>query len=99
MLTEDILKEKLPYGSGIDGVWHIKEQKNYWKCDNAYHAMNDVGYYTGWADFTLIIPKKDTEVFKLHFNGKHSQYLNRRYGLREYLEDLFAQAIRDMIVD
>jgi len=96
-LNEFILENELPHGSGIDCKWQIEDKGKYFKCVNAYHCMNENGYYDGYADFTLIIPKKNPIDFKLHFNGKHSQYKNERYLLRDYLEDTFHYAISEMV--
>lgn len=81
----------LPHGSGIDGDWHIEEKGNNIYAGNSYHCMDDVGYYVGWQDFYLIIPKSNPKNFKLHFKG--DQYLARKYMLRDYLEDTFAYAL------
>lgn len=85
----------LPHGSGIDGNWHITEQLAYLKAENAYHCLNENGFYTGWADFSVIIPKRNPDGFRLHFHGTRSHYLARRYGLREYLEDTLHDALRE----
>jgi hypothetical protein len=53
--------------------------------------MNEIGFYDGIAYFTLIIPKDNPIKFKLHFNQAISQYYNRKYALRDYLEDTFAE--------
>lgn len=59
--------------------------------------MNEWGFYDGYADFTLRVPKESDDLvadFKLEFNGANSQYRQRKYLLREYLEDLFADTLR-----
>lgn len=83
------LERSLSHGSGIDGRWNIEDKGRYIKACNFYHCMNSVGYYNGFASFTLIIPKKNPLDFRLHFNGKEAAYKNRQYQLREYLEDVF----------
>lgn len=83
---EKELFNTIPHGSGIDGTWQIRKMKSYFKCDCDYHAMNGGGYYDGWAEFSVIIPFKDPENFKLHFHGNHSQQLNSKHCLRECLE-------------
>ena len=48
----------------------------------------DGSSYCGYADFTLKFSMyKALTAFELEFNGKDSQYLNRKYMLRDYLED------------
>ena len=95
MFTEKKLKEILPHGSGIDCTWEIEDKGKYFKASNSYHCMNETGYYVGYADFSLIIPKKDWKNFRLHFHGNYSHYLNYRFMLRNYLEDSFVFALLD----
>jgi hypothetical protein len=94
----DEMKAKLPHGSGIDCDWiiTIDWKKSRINCKNSYHCMNEYGMYDGFADFTLSIPFDSTEnEFSFVFNGKQSQYKNRKYGLREYLEDTFASWLNE----
>lgn len=89
-LNVERLERMLSHGSGIDCAWGIEDKGSYFKACNSYHAMNEWGMYDGYADFSLIIPKADPLEFRLHFHGNRAQYLNQRYMLREYLEDVFA---------
>jgi hypothetical protein len=91
----DKITDKLPHGSGIDADWYIETKRQTIVASNSYHCMNDVGYYDGWADFTLYIPLKNPMNFKLHFGGQDAQYLNRKYMLRDYLEDTIAECLRE----
>lgn len=87
----DIAKFKnIPHGCGINYDWIITDKGKYFRCENSFHAMDKNGMYDGIADFSVIIDKNNPEEFRLHFHGDHSQYLNRKYMLREYLEDTFA---------
>ena len=81
------LKELLPHGSGIDCDWELERKGDYVYCQNSYHTMNEHGYYDKYADFTIKIPIDFPGDFKLMFNGKTAQYMNRKYMLRDYLED------------
>jgi hypothetical protein len=98
------LIEVLPHGSGIDCDWEydVPETSNTVRLSNAYHCMNEHGYYDGYADFTLIVnPRTDENGlydFKLQFNGRDSHRLNYKYGLREYLEDTLGSALNDICV-
>lgn len=94
----DALANALPTGSGIDCKWQFTEQKNgNILAHNSYHCMNEYGFYDGWADFTLIFKKnKPLADFILQFNGKTAQYKNKRYMLRDYLEEFIYHCIRDM---
>lgn len=87
---EETFKQNLPHGNGIDGDWHIitdlEKKKVY--CYNYFHCMNNTGYYGGRAHFVIIFDGYEGD-FKLHFRGKKSQYLNKKYLLREFLEETF----------
>ncbi len=59
-VLEDFI-DNLPHGSGIDCDWtgHMSANGKYVYFSNAYHAMNEYGYYEGYQDFTVRIPKID----------------------------------------
>ena len=78
--------ESIPHGSGIDNRWIITKMKGYWHCFNSFYCMNDCGMYVGYADFSVIIPFKNPEEFRLHFHGEQSQQLNQKNCLRECIE-------------
>ena len=94
---EQILKNKLPRGSGINFKWEFDWLKN-GKCvaSNSYHCMNDAGYYDGYADFKVVFnrPFEDHTNFALQFNGRQAQNKNKQYMLREYLDDTLYEALK-----
>tara|TARA_Y100000310_G_scaffold227417_1_gene229674 strand:- start:207 stop:500 length:294 start_codon:yes stop_codon:yes gene_type:complete len=92
-MTNEQLFNKLPHGSGINGEWRIEERTSDFRTSNFYEPMNEAGFYDGIAHFTIIIPKAKPENFNLHFNGKHSQYYNKKYQLRDYIEDTIHEAL------
>ena len=58
------LIDALPHGSGIDGDWHVAVYQEKDDLDNVvyqvrlgngYHAMDSMGGYAGWLDFTATI--------------------------------------------
>lgn len=54
---EQMLLEKLPSGSGINGEWKISQLKNgNIVAKNSLQRMNDVGFYDGWIDFSVVFP-------------------------------------------
>lgn len=83
----ELLEKQLPHGSGIDCDWEIEEKNGKLHCKNSFHCLNNAGYYDDYADFTIILEPASPLDFKLQFNGQTAQYKNRRYLLREYLED------------
>lgn len=87
----EYLRKVLPHGSGIDCDWRFTKRKNgAILASNSFHCMNETGYYVGYADFTVEFKNalQPGGAFVLTFNGKQSAYLNNRYMLREYLEEI-----------
>lgn len=93
-LNETVLANYLPHGSGVDSDWHIEDKGSYYRADCSYHCMDEMGYYDGWVDFYLTIPKKKPTDFKIHFSG--DQYRVRKYSLRDYLSDTIGYALDDL---
>ena len=90
-MTPKQLENALPHGAGIDDSWKCEDHGRNITCYNSFHVMDDRGYYVGWADFSIVIPKRNPVDFKLHFHGASAQYFARRYDLRWYLEDILAE--------
>ncbi len=59
-VLEDFI-DNLPHGSGIDCDWegHMPDSGKYVYFRNSYHCMDEYGYYEGYQDFTVRIPKID----------------------------------------
>ncbi len=52
----DALRDVLPHGSGIDADWEFRENADgSVRCHNAWHAMNEHGYYCGWIPFAFTV--------------------------------------------
>ena len=85
----DLLKKHLSHGSGIDADWSFEEDEYCVSACNSYHRMDENGYYREWLDFCLDIPKRDIEDFNLYFLGQNAKGIAERYGLDEYLADIF----------
>ena len=92
---EEFIKE-LPHGSGIDYDWEWSESRKYWKFANAWHYLNEHGYYDGVLPFTLLIPKDDVMNYKIvfHVNGA-GRYRVNKGCIKEYLLDHLYWAIYD----
>lgn len=84
----ETLLNTLPHGSGIDYDWTIEEKKGKIICHNAWHYMNEQGFYDGILPFRIVITKDD---INLHFEGLNGDgwYRVRKGYIRQYLEDLF----------
>jgi len=95
-IPDEILKifGSLPHGSGIDGSWYLSFYKNTYVFHGEYHTMNECGYYDGWVYFKIVIKWPDWQKFKLTFNSG-SHYLESKYMLREYLEEIIYFSIKE----
>lgn len=86
--------DELPHGSGIDSDWCYYETKGYHCLTNSYHCMNKNGYYDGWMDFTVKMPKsifndadRLSTDFVLQFNRATSwQREKHAWRIRDYLD-------------
>lgn len=97
-INETYGHDLLPHGSGIDSDWIVADYSDYGiNCFNSFHVMDENGMYAGWADFYIMVDIRDPLNFSLHFRGNEAQSLNRRFGLREYLEDLFAECFSGIL--
>jgi len=85
----NIASELLPRGSGIDsGTTVDLDRSNAQKVVLLvpFHVMNDAGMYDGWRDFVVIV--------RPAFGGHTVTVTGRDYnGLKEYLGDLYYQAL------
>lgn len=91
---EDIkrfVKNYMPSGSGIDNGTTIdldKSNENKLIFYTAFHHMNDVGYYTGWTDHTVIVTPA--------FNGFHIKITGKdRNDIKDYLYETFDMALKE----
>jgi hypothetical protein len=72
-LVEHLVLQNLPHGSGIDYDWEIEVKPDRIVCDNAWHLMDEFGYYD------CVLP----------FLNSYGHRKVRESGLRPYLEELF----------
>jgi hypothetical protein len=104
-LLHDILKDELPHGSGIDADWNIHPASGHGiACSNSYHAMDCMGSYVDWLDFTVYygwnIEQQQFEFKKL-VADRHAVWMtdeegdryNDREGIVDYLNDCFPNEI------
>ncbi len=82
------------HGSGIDADWRIEETKSSIRAYNSYHAMDEMGYYDRWIDFTVIFPKGEPmSNFKLQFGDSYGA---KKYMLGDYLGDVIASVLNEL---
>jgi len=96
---KDLLNQ-LPHGSGIDGDWKIEYDKT--KNDNivlsnSYHVMNEVGFYDGWIDFTVIVKPDFISGFQLNIKGRFSDYRWQGESIRECLYQVLYDGLRESV--
>lgn len=96
-IIDEWLVRVLPHGSGINCDWKISAQLNgKILASNAYHCMDENGFYCGFADFTVKTDLAKPEDFVLQFNGKLAAKLNDRHILRDYLEETIHYALTNV---
>lgn len=87
-------KNKLPVGSGW-GDWDLEFDFRHERIVGVsdFLCYTEHGYTDGYARFKVYFSVYDFRDFRLMFIGKKSQYLNRKYMLREYLEETIAEVL------
>ena len=95
-LTEK-LTQVLSGGSGFDYDTTVRTNKAGTKVyvSAAYHCMDENGFYDGVIPFTVSIPIANPRNFRLTFNYLNGAgwYRVRKYWLREYIDQVVADAI------
>jgi len=84
---EMVLFDEIPHGSGLDGDHIISKKGSSWIVDSGFHPMDENGFYREWIDFKLTIPTNNPMEFTIKFKNKK---LAEKFGLIDYLEDLFS---------
>lgn len=94
---EEIIKEHLPQGSGIDGETAIdygKSKPDRIVINSSYHVMNENGLYAGWIDYKVIITPSLQFGFELNIVGNFSA--KKQLGLRDYLYQAYEHALSEV---
>jgi hypothetical protein len=95
------LAEKLcdkVHGSGLDtsprilDTFALKYVQILWE----FHLMDEDGYYDGYWDFTLKIPRDNPQAFTI--TGRSNNHRRKStYGIKDYLYDIFAQLMDETL--
>ena len=86
--NELAILDNLPHGSGIDYDWMAEKLGNgKIKAHNAYHAMDENGFYCRVFDFSVTFRPSDPGDFRLMFHGCNPEKVSCGLGLRDYLEE------------
>lgn len=77
------------HGSGLDYAFDYKRMKNnVLRLKTYYHVMNETGYYTAVVPVCCWIPLDNPTAFKIRCRNSGDCW-----GLRDYLTDLFYNAL------
>ena len=90
-IAEWIISHELPHGSGLDGTWRLaydKSNENRVVLYMEYHAMNEVGFYDGWIDFSVTLTGSLAHNFDMVIRGN----FGRHQDIKEYLYDILTDA-------
>jgi len=93
---ENIVKNNLPSGSGIDsGNTFDYENSNDDKLviNSSFHAMNENGYYENWIDYKVIITPSLFHGFYIRIVGK----FGRKQDIKDYLTEIYSNALEELI--
>lgn len=99
---QEVIKTSAPHGSGIDFDYnsirvehYSRDNQNKIIFENAYHCMNDNGYYDGIIPFRVVIGADLSPI--IHFVGLTGagKYRVHKYDLRLYLEETYYWYVND----
>ena len=91
---KEIAENYLPSGSGIDNGADIDidaSAPDRLVINTAFHHMNENGYYNGWTEHKVIVTPSLQFEFNLKITGRN------RNDIKDYLYDIFADALREWI--
>lgn len=95
-----VTKEDLKKIMELDSIsifktdWKFNESKSLFRLINSYH----IGYGIASSNFTLIFSKSEPiENYKINFNDKESQKLNKKFNLEFYIKEIINEKIKNLI--
>jgi hypothetical protein len=89
-VLDDIIKEYLPSGSGIDNGTKLdieKSNRDRLVFNIAFHCMDSNGYYAGWRDYVLTVKPSLPFDIDLKITGRDYN------GLKDYLYEIYQYAL------
>jgi len=81
-----MVKEYAPSGSGFDNGTRFDidaSTQDKLIFETAYHHMNDVGYYVGWTEHTVIVAPSFVYGVDIRVSGKNHN------DIKDYIHDTF----------
>jgi hypothetical protein len=92
----EVVSGHLPSGSGIDSGNEFdlsRSTPDKLVIESGYHVMDENGFYNGWIDYMVIVEPSLQFGFTVSIRGK----FGKRQDIKEYLEELYTNAIRQEI--
>jgi hypothetical protein len=83
-------------GSGLDSVPDVYDKKSHIRVEWDYHLMNSNGYYEGYWNFILKIPRNNPMAFVLTGTRGNPRKVSA-YDLKDYLCQLFDEVISEVL--
>lgn len=96
----EIERNYLPSGSGIDNGCSIDldmSNDNLIVINSSYHTMDENGYYGEWVPFTVTVKPSLVGEIELYIKGPFSSVRDAGEMLKEYLYDVFYNALTDKV--
>jgi hypothetical protein len=91
---DELERNELPSGSGIDAGCSINREKSNMKrivIDSSYHAMDAWGFYGRWIDFTVTVKPSLLSGIDLIIKGNFGPDKD----LKDNLYDIFDMSLRE----
>lgn len=85
------LVDLLPSGSGIDSgneIDYDKSRGNKLVINSGYHIMDEMGGYTDWIDYRVVVTPSLINGILVNIIGQFSGHANT-YDLKDYLHELY----------
>jgi len=91
---ERIMKENAPSGAGFDsgtGLLYKESTGEKLVFNTSFHHMNEVGFYDGWTEHTVICTSSLAFDFNLRITGRD------RNDIKEYIAETFEYFLHTQI--
>jgi len=93
---EDIQKNHLPYGSGIDTGCIVNNEKfETLVIESSFHTMDEQGGYDRWIDFKVTVKPSLLSGIDLKIVGN----FGKNQDLKDYLHEVFNMALTAEVSD
>lgn len=88
-----LVERYLPSGSGWNTGTKLDDKSTGERLVfyGSFDHMNDIGYYDGWTEHSIIVTPSLQWGFELRITGRD------RNGIKEYLHDLFSAVLRQEV--